>query len=254
MRPDFGNGPRFAARPVASGGTPTDDWIGWQHEVPALSLDDCPGLVLVSPHPDDETLGFGGTASMLSARGVSVQVLSVTDGGGAHPGISPLERRWLERDRRAELCRATALLGLLEPVFLGLPDGEIAEHEDDLSAVLVDMLGGSSEPPWCATTWSGDGHPDHEAAGRAAVRAAQRVGAVALEYPVWMWHWAVPDDVDVPWHRMLRVPLDRAAVARKQDAARVFRTQLQEYEPGVDPVVPPFAVRRLMAVGEVAFR
>ena len=114
----LGNAARFGARPVVSGGTSTATWLGWRPELPELDLDDCPGLVLVAPHPDDETLGFGATAATLRARGVDVQVISVSDGGGAYPGLSPLERTWLERDRRAELLRATKLLGLSEPMTI----------------------------------------------------------------------------------------------------------------------------------------
>ena len=250
----LGNAARFAARPVASGGTSTATWLGRRPESPELNLDDCPGLVLVAPHPDDETLGFGATAATLRARGVDVQVVSVSDGGGAYPGLSPLERTWLERDRRAELLRATKLLGLNEPIHLGLPDGELDAHEEALTTFLSDLLQADPNAPWCAATWSGDGHPDHEAVGRAAVHAAQRVGTTVLEYPVWMWHWAEPGDVDVPWHCMSAVPLDRAALARKQHAAKVFATQLKPHEPDVEPVLPAFVVQRLMAMGEVVFR
>jgi LmbE family N-acetylglucosaminyl deacetylase len=249
-----GNGSRFAARPVASGGTPTETWLGWRREWPELELGACPGLVLVAAHPDDETLGFGATAAMLRARGVDVRVVSVSDGGGGNLDLSPLERTWLERDRRAELRNATRLLGLPEPIRLGLPDGQLDAHEAELATLLTDLLESDPNDPWCAATWSGDGHPDHEAVGRAAVDAAQRAGTVVLEYPVWMWHWAQPDDVDVPWHRMVSVPLDRGALARKQRAVNCFVSQLNPYEQGVEPVLPPFVVHRLMAMGEVAFR
>ena len=96
---------------------------------PELNLDDCPALVLVAPHPDDETLGFGATASTLRSRGIDVQVVSVTDGGGAFPELSRREREWLESDRRAELHRAIEILGLGAPIHLGLPDGELSDHE-----------------------------------------------------------------------------------------------------------------------------
>jgi hypothetical protein len=85
------------------------------------------------------------------------------------------------------------------------------------------------------------------------VLVPQRAGAKLLEYPVWMWHWARPDDAAVPWHRMARVAPDRAAVARKRVAANEFRSFLTGYDPDTDPVLPPFALRRLLAVGEVAF-
>jgi LmbE family N-acetylglucosaminyl deacetylase len=207
--------------------------------------------VLVAPHPDDETLGFGAAAAALRARGIPVQVVSATDGGGAYPGLSRMERIWLERDRRAELCRATAALGLGEPICLGLPDGELGAHEAYLVDAIGELLDGGA---WCAATWRGDGHPDHEAVGRAASVAAYQAGATPLEYPVWMWHWALPDDADVPWHRMFRVPPDPAAAARKREAVKTFQSQLTAYGTDFDPVLPPFVIQRLLRLGEVVFR
>jgi LmbE family N-acetylglucosaminyl deacetylase len=226
----------------------------WRHESPELELDDCPGLILVGPHPDDETLGFGATAASLRARGVDVKVVSVSDGGGAYPGLSRMERVWLERDRRAELCRATEHLGLSRPICLGLPDGELAAYEVHLTGVLSELLTAGPRGVWCAATWRGDGHPDHEAVGRAAAAATRQSEATLLEYPVWMWHWAQPDDQDVPWQRMVRMPVDPAARARKREAAKVFQSQLTAFGPEFEPVVPPSVVHRLLQLGEVAFR
>ena len=251
--PSSGNAARLAARPVAGGGTPVTDWTAWDRAFPELNLHDCPALLLVAPHPDDETLGFGAAAARLQSRGVDVRVVSVSDGGGAYPNLSLLERTWLERTRRSELRRATNCLGLKTPISLGLPDGTLRDHEiilaDTLSALLSELRPGA----WCAATWRGDGHPDHEAVGRAAAVAAQRAGAKLLEYPVWMWHWARPDDPAVPWYRIARVVPDGAAVARKRVAAKEFRSQLTGYAPDIDPVLPPFVLRRLLAAGEVAF-
>jgi LmbE family N-acetylglucosaminyl deacetylase len=248
-----GNAVRLAAQPVAGGGTPVADWTAWDRAFPELSLHDCPALLLVGPHPDDETLGFGATAATLQSRGVDVRVVSVSDGGGAYLNLSPLERTWLERARRSELLRATRSLGLTSPVSLGLPDGTLCDHENGLADTLSALLSELRPGAWCAATWRGDGHPDHEAVGRAAAVAAARAGAKLLEYPVWMWHWARPDDTAVPWHRMARLAPDRAAVARKRAAAKEFRSQLTAYYPDTDAVLPPFALQRLLAVGEVAF-
>jgi hypothetical protein len=65
-----------------------------------------------------------------------------------------------------------------------------------------------------------------------------------------MWHWARPGDSAVPWQCAARIPLDPAARRRKSRAIRAFVTQLHPPE----PVLPPFVLRRLMAVGEVVFR
>ena len=85
-----GNGARFAARPLTGGGTPTPVWLNSGRRLPELDLTKCPEIVVVAPHPDDETLGFGATAVTLAQLGVTVQVVSVSDGGAAHPDRSPL--------------------------------------------------------------------------------------------------------------------------------------------------------------------
>ena len=251
--PPIGNTARFAARPLPGGGTPTAVWLNAERDLPELDISACPEIVVVAPHPDDETLGFGATATMLSELGVRILVVSATDGGDSHPTRSLLQRHQLEQTRRAELHRAAGILGLPTPVSLGLPDGALASHEDRLADLLTEIL--ATRPPgtWCAATWRGDGHPDHEAVGRAAAAATRRTGAVLIEYPVWMWHWAQPGDPAVPWDRAQAVPLSRAAIDRKSRAAQCFRSQ---FEPSVagPPVLPPSVLRRLLAVGEVVFR
>ncbi len=249
-----GNSQRLAARPLSVGGTPTQTWLGAGLQLPELKLGGCPEVLVVGAHPDDETLGFGATAHLLAEAGVRVQIASASDGGAAFPDQSLLQRYRLERTRRAELHRAAAVLGLPAPICLGLPDGEIAQHEERLADLLTEVLATKPAGTWCAATWRGDGHPDHEAVGRAAATAVQRTDAVLVEYPVWMWHWALPGDVAVPWHRGHRVPLSPAAVERKTLAAQNFHSQFVPPAPDADPVLPPFVLHRLLAVGEVVFR
>jgi LmbE family N-acetylglucosaminyl deacetylase len=247
-----GNAARLAARSIADGGTASATWTAWDQRFPPLEVEACPGLVLVAPHPDDETLGLGVTAALLSARGVDVQVVSVTDGGAAYPALDTERRSTLEKIRRAELRRATRLLGLAEPICLALPDGEIADHEELLASELAAIISRFPTGTWCAATWRGDGHPDHEAVGRAAAVAARRTETLFVEYPVWMWHWATPADPAVPWHRARAVPLTFAAVDTKRQAAQCFHSQLDSTADR-PAVLPPFVLQRLMTVGEVVF-
>ena len=248
------NAARLAARPLTCGGTPTHAWLSPGLDAPYLDLATCPELVIAGAHPDDETLGFGATAAQLASAGVRVQIVSASDGGAAYSSSSVLQRYQLERTRRAELHRAARVLGVSAPICLGLPDGEIAEQEERLADLLTEILAGKPPGTWCAATWRGDGHPDHEAVGRAAATAAERTGAVLVEYPVWMWHWARPGDDAVPWQRMSALPPDAAATERKRMAAQSFRSQF--LPPTVDepPVLPPAVLHRLLAVGEVVFR
>jgi LmbE family N-acetylglucosaminyl deacetylase len=251
-----GNGARLAAAPLSGGGTSAQAWQSGlnSRSLPPLDLTSCPGLVIVAPHPDDETLGLGAMAAQLVAAGVDVQVLSVSDGGAAQPGASPPEQLSLENRRRSELIRATGVLGIRPATTLGLPDGRLADHEDRLIGALVEILASVAPGTWCAATWRGDGHPDHEAVGRAAAAACAHAGAALLEYPVWMWHWASPTDPAVPWNHTYSVPASGWAIDRKRLAAQCFSSQFEPGTNGAAPVLPPFVLHRLLAVGEVVFR
>jgi LmbE family N-acetylglucosaminyl deacetylase len=244
------NSARLAARPIDEGGTPVEVWTQWQRDFPVLNVDDCPALVLVAAHPDDETLGLGATAAILSRGSVVVQLVVVTDGEAAYPDDSG-GRRELAKLRRDELAAAAEALGLPTPIFLRIPDGEVQRHERRLSARLSMMLAGFDRGTWCAATWRGDGHPDHEATGRAAAAAAKRAGARFLEYPIWMWHWATPDDPAVPWHRAWRVELTPGDLATKAEAMRCFASQLERGDG--PPLLTAEVVERQMAVGEIVF-
>jgi LmbE family N-acetylglucosaminyl deacetylase len=249
----IGNCARFAAEPLTHGGTPTPLWLTGLNRkpLPSLDLSECPGLIVVAAHPDDETLGLGATIAQLVASGVDVQVVSVSDGGAAQPGATLSEQTRLAATRRHELRKATSILGASAPMSLGLTDGQLADHENRLGDVLAGILETAGAQPWCAATWRGDGHPDHEAVGRAAARACARTGATLLEYPIWMWHWAGPSDSAVPWDRARAAPLSDWSLGHKRQAAQCFRSQ---FEPGVaGPVLPEFVLPRLLAVGEVVF-
>lgn len=245
-----GNGPRFAARPLTVDGTPTQDWLDALAHAQELDWTSCRDIIVVAAHPDDETLGFGAALATLAERGVHVQVVAASDGGASHPG---LDRRLLESARRAELHEAMEVLGVAKPVSLGMLDGELSGYEDLLADRLTEMLVDLPGTPWIAATWRGDGHPDHEAVGRAAATAAQRRGAVLVEYPIWMWHWATPGDAAVPWDRLRAVPVSAHALDRKAAAAQCYRSQIQPAGADQAPLLPSFVVRRLLAVREVVF-
>lgn len=241
---------RFAARPVAEGGTPAAEWAEWCPHFAPLRIEDCPALLLVAAHPDDETLGFGATAVALAARGVTVQVVCATDGEAAYPD-EPGVRAHMALRRRHELVAATDRLGLPDPIFLGIPDGDVTAHEDRLCDEVATLLAVSPPGTWCAATWRGDGHPDHEATGRAAAAAVGDGPRMLVEYPIWMWHWAVPDDQAVPWERALRSPLSDRDAVTKSAALQCFSSQLS-HDDG-PPVLAPEMVARQLAVGEIVF-
>lgn len=231
-------------------GTPEAAWAAWPL-LQALPPQDGQALlpvgsraVVVAPHPDDEVLAVGGLMQQWRVAGRTVQVLGVTDGeaGQAQGDDTPADE--LAHRRRGERERGLACLGLPASAIqrLGLPDGGTTAQEDRLGRRLAELLRPGDQ---VFTTWRHDGHPDHEATGRAADAACRATGAVLHEVPVWTWHWAAPGDTRVPWHRLRRVALPPAALLAKRQALSQHLSQLQA-PPGEQPILPDWAVARWM--------
>ncbi|MEV4351874.1 PIG-L family deacetylase [Actinoplanes sp. NPDC049596] len=234
---------------IAGTGTAEATWLGWAAMTrwPVLPLEPGPRPPLVvAPHPDDEILGVAGLMATLGA----VELVAVTDGEASHPGSTVYTPERLAAVRREETAEAMARLGLGHSAVhrLAQPDGHIDEARlaDELATRLT-------AGQWCLATWRGDGHPDHEAVGRAAAEACARTGARLLEYPIWTWHWAEPDDPRVPWDRARRIPLTPEAVAAKQAAIEAFPSQIHPLGP--DPadaaILPPHILARFARSFEV---
>lgn len=210
-------------------GTRAKEWRSdprWQ-ALPTLDpFSDQPDRVVVlAAHPDDESLGAGGLMAEAARRGLPVDLLLLTDGEGSHPHSPTHTPELLARRRRTEGEAAARALGIGgDVVRLGLPDGDVAAHHAHVVRRVVDVLGDARRTLLVAP-WRGDGHPDHEAAGRIAAAVAVRTGARLVEYPVWLWHWSTPDDA--PWHLLGATHLDASARQRKQAAIAAHVTQVQ---------------------------
>lgn len=236
---------------ITGTGTSEDLWRPWLRALapPPLPLDPLPTrVVVVAPHPDDEVLAVGGLLALLTAAGVPVEVLAVTDGEASNPGGS-VRPAALATLRRAETRAALQALGIDATVTrLGLPDGGAAGLEQPTADALA--LDAST---WLLAPWAGDGHPDHEAVGRAATTAAERDGARLLAYPVWAWHWAGPDDPRVPWDRLRTVALTGDLQVVKAAALQQFASQVRPLGPLPEdaPVLPPHVLARFARDDEV---
>jgi LmbE family N-acetylglucosaminyl deacetylase len=185
-------------------------------------------VLVVAPHPDDETLGAGGLIAYQRSRNVEVVVAAVTDGEKAYGGMSGLARL-----RRIEQNKALGCLGInpQEIVRFGLPDGGVPSHEQELVDRLSPLI---SQDTHVVAPWDGDYHGDHKACGRAAQLLAQGIGATLSFYFFWTWHLGTPPDVEpLP---LRRFPLTPELLALKSKALSCHQTQL--VREGGDPVLP----------------
>lgn len=140
---------------------------------PRIGLPQLDRVLVIAPHPDDETIACGGSVALLAADGVPVTVAVITDGEAGAGG--PLRGGDVGRLRRGETVSACRVLGIDDLRFLGLADGRLEERRDDLETGLRDLVQ-ETRPEVVVLPWFGDDHPDHRAANRAlgsALAAAQ---------------------------------------------------------------------------------
>lgn len=248
-------------RPIVGHGTSLQAWqgsarlaalpvIGADLLVPAGSR-----AVFVAPHPDDEILGFGGLMQQLAQLGRSMKLISITDGSASHPGSSlwPPERLGIIRPQESAeaVKRLDVPLQSLQWIRGGFADSAVATQEAQLVTFLQRYLS-PTDVVFCP--WRQDGHSDHEAVGRACAVAAAAVNAQLHEVPIWAWHWADPEDPRLPWDRARKILLAPETIARKRHAAHAFGSQLQgDPAIGLEPVLPPHVLERLMQSFEVVF-
>ena len=135
-------------------------------------------VLAVAPHPDDETLGCGGTLFKHRQAGDLVRVVQVTDGRASRAGGLGPEEMAARREKEARQAMATLDVEL---VWLGFREGEW--REDELVARLA-RLTAETRPSLIYAPSPIDYHPEH-------VRVAHALAQV-VTCPVRVFELGVP--------------------------------------------------------------
>jgi LmbE family N-acetylglucosaminyl deacetylase len=174
-------------------------------------------ILVLAPHPDDETFGCGGTLRLLTNAGAAVDVLYMTRGelGVDVPEAATTESKArLAAIRTEEAAAACKILGVRHVSFLDGRDGELQE-QPHLAADLARALARNHYTRiFCP--WSQEGHADHQATYRwlVAALASEPSNADIWLYEVW-----------TPLRPTTLVPID-ATIEAKSTAALAHKSQL----------------------------
>lgn len=175
-------------------------------------------VLVVAPHPDDETIGCGGTIRLHLERDDAVRVVFLTSGERGIRGTIPEAARTI---RETEAAEALHILGVEAWDFFRLPDLGLDRHIDD-GALRLAQLMKENRPNVIYLPHPQEAHPDHEATlplVRQALRRIDAAAAVELRgYEAWtpmaVHGWA--EDIT-------------AQMARKLHAVRCYRSQLGDF-------------------------
>lgn len=174
-------------------------------------------VLVLAPHPDDEAVGCGGLMALLADAGAEVDVVFATDGEATRGAPSAPAATAASRRREAEAACRT--LGARPPRFLGLSDGALGSHLDEL-ARSVRAVAGELSPDAVLVPWFGDGHDDHRAMSEAVARAG-----LADDVEVWAYETWTP----LPANRVVDVS---RVIARKERAIAAHETAHLAFDVG----------------------
>ena len=202
---------------------PVKDWRELTDEKP---------FVVLSPHPDDESLGAGGLIALARRHDRDVAVVLLTDGSKSHPNSQAYPRDRLIATRRSELAEAGRILGLVpDRIFeLGFPDAGTPTMGPDFERSVEDVghILAASGARSLFVTWKHDPHCDHEAAARLAEELRRRHPFLKLWwYPIWGWHLPPSQTVPAPAPEGVRLAIEEV-LPQKRAAIEAHVSQLTD--------------------------
>lgn len=139
--------------------------------------------LIFAPHPDDESVGCGGSIVKHVRAGSRIKVIFFTDGekgdfegrfGGEYVKI-----------RRKSAEKAMEILGVKDYEFLGYGDRDLHLKEERVMGRLLDTVEEFS-PALIYAPSPYEAHPDHRTASKAAVKIFKKTGITVLLYEILM--------------------------------------------------------------------
>ncbi len=250
--------PIVGDRVIEGDGTHQDTWQNWQglHDLAQLDIaqrfPSHQRVCIFAPHPDDEILGCAGLMQQLVANGNSILVVHVTNGTQSHPNSQTYSPQQLDVIRPQESRAALQVLGIADQVIsiaLDLTDGDVFAQQTLFKAKLTPII---QPDDILVTTFSHDGHPDHEATGQVVAAFAEAQQLAYYQVLIWAWHWAKPADNRIPWHNAYRVDLTAAQLQCKTQAIDCFTSQITTDEStGNPPILSAQTINRISQPWEV---
>jgi LmbE family N-acetylglucosaminyl deacetylase len=173
-------------------------------------------VLVIAPHPDDESIGCGGTICAHSDRGDSVSVAFLTSG---EAGLQALPEDAARQVRERESAHAAAILGISSLNFLRRPDGHLEECAEESANRLRPVIE-REQPDLIYVTHEADWHPDHRAC-LPIVRAA--LGNRSCSMPRVLCY-----EILTPLREYDRVEDITPMMPRKLRAVRAHRSQVRQ--------------------------
>ena len=175
-------------------------------------------VLVIAPHPDDESIGCGGALSLHGLNGDRVTAVFLTSG---ELGLKKLAHQKAWEIREEEARRAGKILGLAKLFFLRQRDWTLRDHVIGTATALGAILK-REMPALIYLPHPSDWHPDHQATWPIVRTALKRSGIPAPKiraYEVWAPIGQIDEVQDIS-----------GVMSRKMRAVRAHRSQLGDFD------------------------
>jgi LmbE family N-acetylglucosaminyl deacetylase len=147
---------------------------------PLYSLPEVKKVLVLAPHPDDETIGCGGTIALYAINDAEVYVAVVSDGGKISD-VSAGESIDIVEMRKQESNEASKILGIKQTYFLGFPDGKLESYKDEIKGKIEDIVV-KFQPDIIFSPSPLDYHADHMAISEVALLLLNRMPGLMVAF------------------------------------------------------------------------
>ena len=144
-------------------------------------------ILVLSPHPDDEAIGCGGTLRKHVVEGDRVDVIFLTSGEMGGHGMPPKETK---RVREQEAKDAAAILGYNSFEFWEIPNGKLRVTERNIQRLQTKLK--KCKPDFIYVTHSKEMHPEHRSAAGIVRKALSKGLTLKVKPTVYMYEVWTP--------------------------------------------------------------
>ncbi len=185
-------------------------------EFKSTEISPCTKALVLSPHPDDESIGCGGTIRLIIEKGGKVDILQMTKGENAPLDDTIQSKEQMANTREAEAKNACQILGVQNRFVLSGTDGQL-ENSEHIVADITEHLS-QNDYDLILCPWPHDQHKDHQVCFKHftdAIKASHNNTSIWL-YEVW-----------TPLHPNTAVDISSTIDTKKQ-AISAYQSQIKQ--------------------------
>jgi N-acetylglucosamine malate deacetylase 1 len=149
-------------------------------------------VIVISPHPDDESIGVGGTISKHVDEGDMVHIIFLTSGEKGGHGLNEDDTKKL---REEEAKEATTILKTSSIDFWREPDGKFEASDVNVTRLVSKIIECAADVIY--VPHKNEEHPDHKAAAQLVKEALLRTDGSVKKPIVYMYEvWTPIQQID----------------------------------------------------------